>query len=178
MSYLDDLSEIWGAVKESFRDRFAQSTIDMMFGDMTVSAFENNTVTFSITSEFKHMVVNEKYIDMIEEGFSIFLGFRPTVKVIFTGVPTNPKKVMNQILGREESREESVTLQAEDISQKKEAEDGRPAGITNLNTPLRTSSSATPTSLLTPLVLPLLNALLLTIIPSLSTVPADWVRPT
>ena len=130
MSYLDDLSDIWEAVKESFRDRFAQSTIDMMFGDMTVSSFEDNTISFSITSEFKYMVVNEKYIDMIEEGFSNLLGFRPSVKVIFTGTPTNPQKVMSQILGREDPAEEAHTAKKEEEAVlAKEPEDGRPSGI-------------------------------------------------
>lgn len=125
MSYLDDLSEIWEAVKESFRDRFAQSTIDLWFGELTVSSFEDNTITFSTTSELKYKVVNEKYLTMIQDGFTQLLGFQPGIELIFTGVRTDPQKIVNQILGRDE-KEKDPPQEPEKASP---ADDGRPAGI-------------------------------------------------
>ena len=121
MSYLDDLSQIWESVKVSFRDRFPQSTIDHMFGDLTVSSFEDNTITFSTPSEFKYIVIKEKYAGMIADGFADLLGFHPSVQILFTGVPTSPQKVINQILGRDASPQEPKAAPVQ--------QDGRPAGI-------------------------------------------------
>ena len=42
MSYLDNIISIWELVKESFKDTFAQSVIDLWFGSLKLVSFENN----------------------------------------------------------------------------------------------------------------------------------------
>jgi len=65
MSYLDDLSAIWEEVKISFRSQFAQSFIDLWFGNLKIHSYENNTITLSTISEFVYKIVNEKYLPNI-----------------------------------------------------------------------------------------------------------------
>ena len=103
MSYLDELSEIWEAVKVSFQDQYSPSIIKLWFGDLKVSSFENNTVTLSTESEFKYKIVNEKYLPIIKEGFSKFLGFDVEVRLIFMGIPSEVE--VNQIISKEEKTE-------------------------------------------------------------------------
>lgn len=96
MSYLDDLSQIWQDVKASFQSQYSQSIIDLWFGDLKVSSFENNQITLVTESEFKYKIVKEKYLNLIKEGFSNFLGFEVDVELIFTGIPSNPEKIKQQ----------------------------------------------------------------------------------
>ena len=119
MSYLDEISAIWEEVKLSFRDRYAQSTIDMWFGKMKIESYENNVLTFSTVSELNSMIVREKYLDMIREGFAQFLGFEPEIEILFNGVPTSPQKILNQIMGTESPKEEEIST-TESVSEPQE----------------------------------------------------------
>ncbi|MBQ8330975.1 MAG: chromosomal replication initiator protein DnaA [Clostridia bacterium] len=117
MSYLDDLSDIWEAVKVHIKEQngYAQSIMDLWFGDLKVHSYENNVITLSTVSEFKHKIVSEKYMDMIRDGFAALLGFEAEIKLLFNGVPTSPEKIMNQITGKEASRQ-ATQEQGEDKS--------------------------------------------------------------
>ena len=59
MSYLDDIKNIWIAVKESLRDSLAQTVIDLWFGELEIVSFENNCLSFSTNSEFKYKIITE-----------------------------------------------------------------------------------------------------------------------
>ena len=102
MSYLDDLSAIWSMVKESFLSKYASSTIDYWFGDMSVSSFENNVITLSTSSEFKYKTICEKFMDTLRTGFSTQLGFDVEVQVVFTGTSTSQNQIVNQIKNESE----------------------------------------------------------------------------
>ncbi len=105
MSYLNDLSAIWEAVKFSFRDQYAQAIIDLWFGNLKVHSYENNVITFSTISEFAYKIVNEKYIPVIQKGFSEQLGFEPEIRLIFNGTPTSPEQIMQSITGEDAKAE-------------------------------------------------------------------------
>ena len=100
MTYLDELREIWEAVKLSFRDRYAQSIIDLWFGDLKVHSFENNILTFSTTSSFKHKIVVERYLEDIKEGFASQFGFESEIRVIFLGDPVSAEQIIKQVTGQ------------------------------------------------------------------------------
>lgn len=110
MSYLDDLSMIWEQVKLSFRDRYAQSTIDLWFGDLRVQSYENNVLTLSTERELQYKIIHEKYMDMIQAGFTDLLGFQPEIQLIFTGVSSSPVPTV----GRETEQRPA----AEEVSKK------------------------------------------------------------
>ncbi len=134
MSYLDDLSEIWETVKLSFREIYAQSIIDLWFGDLAVHSYEDNVITLSTISEFKYKIVNEKYLDKIRDGFSSLLGFEPEIKLIFVGKPTSPEKILSQITQQDKLFHEGSPASADssspsDTEGSKAPADGRPLGI-------------------------------------------------
>lgn len=118
MSYLDDLSAIWSMVKESFLSKYASSTIDYWFGDMSVESYENNIITLSTPSEFKYKTICEKFMDTLRTGFSSQLGFEVDVQVIFQGAPTSQNEILGQIKNESEFSASEV-----------QKEDQRPSGI-------------------------------------------------
>ena len=148
MSYLDELSEIWEAVKVSFQDQYSPSIIKLWFGDLKVSSFENNTVTLSTESEFKYKIVNEKYLPIIKEGFSKFLGFDVEVT-------------------RSYRKRRGPSRKSQ-----------RPCRRTISNTPLTTSSSETPINSHTPPAPPLRQDRQWITTRCSYTDRADWERPT
>ena len=97
MSYLDDLSDIWESVKESFKSQYSESFINLWFKDLKVHSYENDTITLSTDSEFKYKILEEKYLDTLRNGFAELLGFEPKIKLIFTGVETSPEKIIRQL---------------------------------------------------------------------------------
>ena len=115
MSYLDDLSTIWESVKAHIKETngYAQSIMDLWFGDLKVHSYEKDVITLSTVSEFKYTIVSEKYMDMIREGFCALLGFDAEVKLIFCGVPSSPEKIMGQITGKEDEEKKAGPSQKE-----------------------------------------------------------------
>ena len=97
MSYLDDLSDIWESVKESFKAQYSESFINLWFKDLKVHSYENDTITLSTDSEFKFKILEEKYKDTLRDGFAGLLGFEPQIKLIFNGVATSPEKIIRQL---------------------------------------------------------------------------------
>ena len=118
MSYLDDLSAIWESVKAHIKETngYAQSIMDLWFGDLKVHSYEKDIITLSTLSEFKYTIVSEKYMDMIREGFCALLGFDAEVKLIFCGVPSSPEKIMDQITGKEAEEEKAEPSKKEQPS--------------------------------------------------------------
>lgn len=100
MTYLDELCEIWEAVKLSFRDRYAQSIIDLWFGDLKIHSFENNVLTLSTTSSIKYKIVNERYLKDIREGFAAQFGFESEIRLIFVGDPVSTEQIIKQVTGQ------------------------------------------------------------------------------
>ena len=84
MSYLNDIKSMWESVKESLGDSLAQSVIDLWFGELKIVSFENNCLSFSTDSEFKHKIISEKYLDMLKERFKDFLGFDININIVFS----------------------------------------------------------------------------------------------
>ena len=113
MSYLDDILSIWEMVKSSFASSLSQSVVDLWFGELKISSFENNELTFTTESEFKHKIINENYIQKISEEFSRILGSEISVKVLFVGEPADPEKIKKQFMG---------TPQREALEEKKKIE--------------------------------------------------------
>ncbi len=106
MTYLDELCQIWEAVKLSFQDRYAQAMIDLWFGDLKVHSYENNVLTFSTNSSFKYKIVNERYLDDIRDGFASQFGFESEIRLIFTGEPVSAEQIIKQVTGQDAEQKE------------------------------------------------------------------------
>ncbi|MBR2353644.1 MAG: chromosomal replication initiator protein DnaA [Clostridia bacterium] len=116
MTYLDELSEIWEAVKLSFRDRYAQAIIDLWFGELKIHSFENNIITLSTTSSIKHKIVNERYLNDIRDGFSAQFGFESEIRLIFVGEPVSTTELIKQVTSTDEPQQSSVQKEPEAVA--------------------------------------------------------------
>jgi len=116
MSYLDDLSAIWETVRASFLNQYASAVVELWFGDMQISSYENNVITLSTPSEFKYKTVREKFMDTLREGFAAQLGFEVEINVIFTGTPSSPEQIVHQI-------------KSEPVAEQTVTDERRPSGI-------------------------------------------------
>ena len=97
LSYLDEITEIWKTVRDSFHHTLSRETVDLWFGELTVTAFEDNTITLSTSSEFKLNVIKKLHLENIKKGFCDLLGFDIDVKIVLSGKKTDAREVINAV---------------------------------------------------------------------------------
>ncbi|MBQ7347446.1 MAG: chromosomal replication initiator protein DnaA [Clostridia bacterium] len=86
--YMDEIREIWEMVKDSFRDKLSESTINLWFGELEIISFEGDMITMGIPSQFKFNIIRDKHINDIRAAFCSILGFEVQVNLTFTGSAT------------------------------------------------------------------------------------------
>ncbi len=104
--YLDEIRQIWDMVKETFRDKLPETTINLWFGEVDIISFENDTITLGIPSEFKLNILNKKYTEDIRQRFSEILGFEVKVNIQYTGFAQSMEQVHERIRKAGESSPE------------------------------------------------------------------------
>ena len=109
-SYLDDISNIWKIVRESFHSRLSRETVDLWFGELCVVGFENNTITLSTNSEFKLNIIKNRHLDDIKKGFCDLLGFDIDVNIVFNGKPVDPENVISILEKKDEPKPSSTYI--------------------------------------------------------------------
>ena len=90
MAYLDDISQVWHLVRETFRPELSDIITDLWLGGLEVMDFQESTVIMKAESEVKIRVVTSKYKNEIEKRFSEMLGFDVTLRLICTDSPQIP----------------------------------------------------------------------------------------
>lgn len=98
-NYIEELRQVWGLVKESFRETLSETAINLWFGEIEVLSLEQDKLRMGIPSEFKFTLVKEKYLASIEEKFRMLLGFDVQVELTFTGSATEADEVASNIIG-------------------------------------------------------------------------------
>lgn len=90
MAYLDDISQVWHLVRESFRPELSDVITDLWLGGLEVVDFQGSTVTMKAESEVKIRVVTSKYKSDIERRFSEMLGFEVKLSLVSNSAPIIP----------------------------------------------------------------------------------------
>ena len=90
MAYLDDISQVWHLVRETFRPELSDIITDLWLGGLEVLDFQGSTVVMKAESEVKIRVVTSKYKTEIEKRFSEMLGFDVTLRLVCTASPQIP----------------------------------------------------------------------------------------
>ena len=106
MSYIDELENVWTLVKESLYDKYTKNFVELWFSKLKILAYEEERIQFSTDSQFTFNLINDKYIPAIKEGFVNIMGFEPEIQLIFVGTPTDTQKIIRQIRGEDEDRDE------------------------------------------------------------------------
>lgn len=81
MAYLDDMSQVWHLVRESFRPELTDTITDLWLGDLEVIDFTDGTLTMKTGSGVRVSVITSKYKAEMERRFSEMLGFPITLRI-------------------------------------------------------------------------------------------------
>ncbi len=100
MRYIEEIMEIWEMVKEQMKQKLSRTAVDLWFGELQFKSFEDNTITFTTTSEFKLGIIKDKYISMLEKEFEDLMGFHITINVEFVGKPADVEELKKQLLSQ------------------------------------------------------------------------------
>jgi chromosomal replication initiator protein len=84
-------------VRDSFHSRLSRETVDLWFGELSVIAFENNTITLSTNSEFKLGIIKNRHLEDIKKGFCDLLGFDINVEIVFNGKRADVQTVIETL---------------------------------------------------------------------------------
>ena len=90
MAYLDEISQVWHLVRETFRPELSDVITDLWLGGLEVMDFQGSTVTLKAESEVKIRVVTSKYKTEIEKRFTEMLGFAVNLHLVCTDAPRFP----------------------------------------------------------------------------------------
>ena len=90
MAYIDDMTQVWHLVRESFRPELSDVITDLWLGGLEVVDFQGSTVTMKAESEVKIRVVTSKYKADIERRFSEMLGFEVKLSLVCESSPIIP----------------------------------------------------------------------------------------
>ena len=115
-NYIEEISEIWEMVKDSFRETMTETTINLWFADVKILSFENDTITMGIASELKFNIIRDKYISSIESKFSSLLGFDIHVHLNFIGSATSSGKLAAKAPEKEIKKEERKIRETPDFN--------------------------------------------------------------
>ena len=132
MAYIDDISQVWHLVRETFRPELSDVITDLWLGGLEVMDFQGSTVIMKAESEVKIRVVTSKYKTEIEKRFSEMLGFDVTLRLICTDAPQIPNdesSILQQV-------SESFTPYSS-VSNKDSAETEDPSPIQNTDNSIR-----------------------------------------
>ena len=108
MPYVDDMLPLWEAAKQSMKDTMSQTAIDLWFGELKLTDFNGNAITFTTESESKYSFIKQKYLPLMAEKFKEQLGFDVEIHVEFVGEPANMDRIRSQL--REQAAAESAPM--------------------------------------------------------------------
>ena len=108
MSYLDDLSKIWEAIKVILSEELGSTIADLWLSPLHVQSFENNIITVSAETALSGKIVGERYLDVIREKFTEMLGFEVEVTISLPKSNTDLEELKQKIHLAPKAEEEAV----------------------------------------------------------------------
>ena len=125
-AYLEDISAIWEQVRNRFYETLSRETVELWFGELSVIAFENDTVTLCANSEYKCGVIQDKFLEDIKKKFADLLGFPIQIKVTFRGKSMFSDAADQYLREEEEKQPPAPTFDDIIAAQPPSASDGAP----------------------------------------------------
>lgn len=102
MEGMDNISEIWEAIRDTLQASVTEVTFKLWIKTIVPVAFDGNTLTLS-TNEFKKRIITEKLLDDIEAAAQSVLGFKTVIKIITTEGDTTASEGLSSVKETEES---------------------------------------------------------------------------
>lgn len=117
MSYIDDLSGIWEEIKNNLKSDLPQTIIDLWIAPLSVHSFEDNAITLEAKTALSCKIAGERYLPLIQRGFSEMLGFEPEIQIKFLGEQIDVEDIKRQIhLEKEIPKADDLPQKGEFIS--------------------------------------------------------------
>ncbi len=103
MAYLDDISQVWSMIRDSFRPEISDVITNLWLGGLEVVDFTGSTLTMKAESEVKIRVITSKYKTDMERKFAEMLGF--DIDIVFvcgdpTPIPPDEPDIIRQARAR------------------------------------------------------------------------------
>lgn len=97
MDYLNEIKEIWSMVQEKIKNTLGTTAMNLWFGDIEITAFSDNSLTLTTSTEFKMKIIKEKFLTMLIDTFEEFMGFRIDIIVEARNPSVNVENIRRQI---------------------------------------------------------------------------------
>lgn len=103
--YVEEIRQVWNLVKESFRETLSETAINLWLGDIDILSFDGELIGMGVSGELKFKVVQERYMEQIQQKFCHLLGFDVRVSLSFTGTTQEQPKA--KVIGAPPKMEEA-----------------------------------------------------------------------
>ena len=90
---------IWEITKRELSKVYSPDILDLIFGEVRITEFDDETVTLTTDSGFKYHMMTSKYKAELEKAFERGMGFPLRVTFRFDGNPTDIEKLQKQVRG-------------------------------------------------------------------------------
>ncbi len=134
MAYLDDISQVWIMIRESFRPELSDVITNLWLGGLEVVDFAGSTLTMKAESEVKIRVITSKYKADMERRFAEMLGFDINITFICgdpTPIPPDEPGILQQANARLAEENAAADKSSDGYDFPASEQDGafRPGGI-------------------------------------------------
>ncbi|MBE6696578.1 MAG: chromosomal replication initiator protein DnaA [Ruminococcaceae bacterium] len=101
MSYKNDINFMWESVKIDLAEEIDPHTVELCFGEVSIDSFDGNELVLSTPSYIRHKQILKDYLELLEEKFKSYLGYKVKITVNYTGESTEEvrKRILRQIQG-------------------------------------------------------------------------------
>ena len=89
---MDSIMEVWRAVLAYCKTKVSEVMYNMWLEPLEVVKFENDTVVFSVSSEFQRSIISTKFKEILIAGFEDVMGFPVDIDIIATNLPAAGEK--------------------------------------------------------------------------------------
>ena len=79
---MNSFNEVFSAVKEYCKEKVVLATYNVFFNDIEAVDFDGNTATLQVRTDFVKNTIENRYTDLILEGFRTILGFEPNLQFV------------------------------------------------------------------------------------------------
>ena len=117
MAYLDDISQVWIMIRESFRPELSDVITNLWLGGLEVVDFAGSTLTMKAESEVKIRVITSKYKADMERKFAEMLGFDISIRFVCADpmpLPPDEFDIMHQANTRNEEEWSNAPVHTEE----------------------------------------------------------------
>lgn len=119
----NNIAEIWYLVKDELRKSYSETSYSLWFEDVKMVSLDDERAVLSSDAEFKHKVLNNRYLDVIKEKFRDVMGFEIDVEIIYVE-PKEKKPLDGEVTStpskEEHTYDEDVTTRTEDFNNRNE----------------------------------------------------------